>query len=249
MMKVKFILIISIFVLSLGSLKAQDAQAILTEMDQLMSAPIDRVATVEITIKNKKGNETVREASLKQKGANYRLYRYTKPENKAGIATLSHPDGKMWLFMPSFGKAVKITLLSKSQAFTGTDFSYEDMSGIPYSERFSASLGSSEKSGEYMLDLSPKTKETEYSRIQISINEEFGYPTEMAFYDKKGNNIKKAVYSYVKQGKYWYAEEVVMTDLRKDHSTKIIIKEVTFDTGLKDEDFTLEELTGKSKSD
>ncbi len=236
-------------VLSISFVQAQDAQKILSEMDNLMSAPQDRVATVEITIRNKKGNETVREASLMQKGANYRLYRYTKPENKAGIATLSHPDGKMWLYMPSFGKAVKITLLSKSQAFTGTDFSYEDMSGIPYSERFNASLESSDKPNNYLLNLLPKTKETEYSKIQIYINEENGYPIEMAFFDKKGNNIKKADYSYVKKGKYWYAEEVIMTDLRKDHSTKIIIKEVTFDIGLKDDDFTLEKLTGKSKSD
>jgi len=246
-MKIRYFIFSTLMMLVFSSLKAQDAQSILTNMDNLMSAPKDRVATVEIITKNKKGNETVREASLMQKDANFRLYRYTKPENKAGIATLSHPDGKMWLYMPSFNKAVKITLLSKSQAFTGTDFSYEDMSGIPYHERFTASLESSEKQGEYLLNLLPKTDETEYSRIQIYINKENGYPTEMSFFDKRGNNIKKAVYSYVKKGKYWYAEEVLMTDLRKEHSTKITIKEVTFDTGLTDADFTLEELTGKSK--
>lgn len=220
----------------------QDAQKILIQMDELMGAPQDRVATIEMTLTNRNEVEKVSEAILKQIGSEYRIYRYTKPEKKAGIATLTLPDGKMWLYMPSFNKVIKITLLSKSQAFTGTDFSYEDMSGIPYNVRYSATLENATRADEYLLSLSPKIDKTEYSKILIAIDKTHGFPKQMAFFDKQEALIKKAVYTYVKKGKYWYADEVLMTDLRKEHSTNIKIKEIVFDTGLKTEDFTVEAL-------
>ena len=40
-------------------------------------------------IKDKNGTVKEREATLKQKGKYKKLYRYTKPEKQAGIATLS----------------------------------------------------------------------------------------------------------------------------------------------------------------
>jgi outer membrane lipoprotein-sorting protein len=64
----------------------------------------------------------------------------------------------------------------------------------------------------------------------------------MEFYDKKPAKFKEATYSYKKNGKYWYAEEVIMTDLKKEHSTKILLTDVKFDQGLSDDEFTVEKL-------
>lgn len=223
------------------SAEAQNAETLLQNMDNLMSAPKDRVATIEMIVTNSNEKEKVREALLKQKGTDRKMYRYTKPEDKAGIATLSLPGDIMWLYMPSFGKAIKISLLSKSQAFTGTDFSYEDMSGIPYSDRFIPTLLKSEDDT-YMLELTPRTKETSYSKILISIDKTNNYPIKMAFFGSDKTYEKVATYKYTKQGKYWYAQEVLMEDLKKNHSTKIVTKEIKFDQGLKDEDFEVEKL-------
>ncbi|TYA53809.1 outer membrane lipoprotein-sorting protein [Formosa maritima] len=222
--------------------EAQNAETLLQNMDKLMSAPKDRVATVEMTVTNKFEDEKVREAILKQKGTDRKMYRYTKPEKKAGIATLSLPDDIMWLYMPSFGKPIKISLLSKSQAFTGTDFSYEDMSGIPYSERYIPKLLNPDTPNTYMLELTPRTNKTTYSKIVISIDKTHYYPVKMAFFDLDKNYEKLATYKYAKKGNYWYAQEVIMEDLQKSHSTKIVMKDIKFDQGLKDEEFEVEKL-------
>lgn len=225
------------------SSEAQNAETLLQNMDNLMSAPKDRVATMEMTVTNKNEKEKVREALMKQKGTDRKMYRYTKPENKAGIATLSLPGDIMWLYMPSFGKPIKISLLSKSQAFTGTDFSYEDMSGVSYSERYIPKLLKSDDQDTYLLELTPRTKKTTYSKIVISINKTHNYPIKMAFFDLDKSYEKLATYSYAKKGNYWYAKEVLMEDLKKNTSTKIIMKDIKFDQGLKDEDFEVEKLT------
>ena len=57
-----------------------------------------------------------------------------------------------------------------------------------------------------------------------------------------GTYEKLATYKYVKQGKYWYAQEVLMENIKTNHSTKIVTKDIKFDQGLKDEDFEVEKL-------
>jgi outer membrane lipoprotein-sorting protein len=211
-------------------------------MDFLIAAPKDKEASVLMVITDKSGNEKKREASLKQKGKFKKLYRYTKPEKQAGIATLSLPDDLIWLYMPAFGKAIRISLLSKSQAFTGTDFSQEDMSGIPYSDRYDPIIINANDPDFYTLELTPKSKKTKYSKIILTMDKTNYYPIKMEFFNKSNNYFKLATYTYKKKNNYWYAKEVIMTSVLKKHSTSILLTDVKFDQGLDDEIFTVENL-------
>lgn len=231
-----------LIILSGSSSIAQDAYLLLQQMDEVMQAPKDKQGNVKIILSNlKSGKIKEREAIMKQKGKDMRLYQYTKPESQAGIATLSLPDGVMWMYMPAFGKPKKISLLSKSQAFTGTDFSYEDMESKSYTERYIASF-IKEEDLSYALELVPKSEKSKYSKIIVHVHITDKYPMLMEFFDKGNNKFKEATYKYKHSGKYWYAEEVVMTDLKKEHSTTIELKDVIFDQGLSDEEFTVESL-------
>lgn len=242
-MNFKFItLILLLSVFSFSHINAQSAETLLQNMDELISAPKDKEAAVVMLITDKTGKIKRREASLKQKGKFKKLYRYTQPEKQAGIATLSLPDNIIWLYMPAFGKAVRISLLSKSQAFTGTDFSQEDMSGIPYSERYSPKLIDSNDSEFHVLELLPISKKTKYSKIILYMDKTHNYPVKMEYFDKGDKYFKLATYNYEKKNNYWYAKEVVMTDVIKDHSTSILLTEVKFDQGISDDVFTVESL-------
>jgi len=227
------------------SANSQSAASLLTGMDQLMSAPKDKEANVKMVLKDRSGKEKVREAIMMQKGQYKKLYRYTFPEKQIGIATLSLPDDVIWLFMPAFNKAVKITLLSKSQAFTGTDFSYEDMSGSSYSERFTPKILSSPEDKNYQIELMPKSMKSKYSKIIVYLDKTHLYPVKMEYFDKNKVYFKNATYKYKKQGKYWYAEEVLMTNFKKEHSTGIILTEIKFDQDIDDNVFTVENLKPK----
>jgi outer membrane lipoprotein-sorting protein len=220
----------------------QTAETLLQNMDNLMSAPKDKQAIMEMTITNKSEKEKVREAIMMQKGKDKKLYRYTKPESQAGVATLSLPGDIMWMYMPAFGKPKKISLLAKSQSFNGTDFSYEDMDTKGYSERYTPTLQTSDSDQTFLLELKPKSDKSEYSKIMLVLNKKYFYPEKMDYYDKKGTHFKTATYKYKKSGQYWYAEEVFMNDFKKEHSTLVLMKDVKFDQGLKDEDFTVEKM-------
>lgn len=246
-MKLKNILIISL-VLIYGLIptisKSQDAETILHKMDQVIFGPKDKQGTIKITVNEKNGREKVREAIMLQKGADKKLYRYTLPESQAGIATLSLPGDVMWLYMPAFGKPKKISLLAKSQAFNGTDFSYEDIPSKPYADRYKPVLLDSEQNT-YKLELTPKNDKSQYSKILVTINKEHFYPEKMEYYDKKDREEKEETFDYIKTGGYWNAREVVMKDLGKGSSTKIELTNVKFDQDIPDETFTPEYLEQK----
>ena len=242
--KYKFYLLILALLTGVMDASSQEAKTILENMDKIIFAPKDKQGKVTIILTDKEGKEKVREAMMYQKGRDKKLYRYTKPESQAGVATLSLPNDVMWLYMPAFEKPKKISMLSKSQAFTGTDFSYEDMLTTPYSDRYTPALLQTEKDA-YVLQMIPKSTNSSYSKIIVKINKTYGYPVTMEYYNGKGKKFKEASYRYEKPGKYWNAAEVVMKDLEKNHSTKIQIKDVKFDQGLPDDLFTPESFKKK----
>jgi len=242
MNKLKIILTSFLLVMISNLSFGQSAASLLQSMDALMSAPKDKEANVKMVLKDRSGKEKVREAIMKQKGQYHKLYRYTFPEKQVGTATLSLPDDIIWLYMPAFNKAVKVTLLSKSQAFTGTDFSYEDMSGTSYSERFTPKILPSPDEKIYQLELMPKSMKSRYSKIIVYLDKTNLYPVKMEYFDKDKSYFKYADYTYKKQGKYWYAEQVIMNDISKEHSTEIFLTEIIFDQGLDESEFTVESL-------
>jgi outer membrane lipoprotein-sorting protein len=240
MKRILFFLFFSTYFI--GIVLSQDANILLAELDNIMFSPKDKQGKVTMVITNKGGKEKIREAEMLQKGTDKKLYRYTQPESQAGIATLSLPDGIMWMYMPAFGKPKKISLLAKSQSFTGTDFSYEDMATSTYAERFDPTLLDAE-GDENLLQLVPKPdNKSKYSKILVHQHKTNYYPLLMEFFDERGNKFKEATYQYEKIGKYWNAAEVTMTDLKKGSSTKIKLTDVKFDQGLSDDEFTVEKL-------
>jgi outer membrane lipoprotein-sorting protein len=242
----KYVFILAMFTMVVTNASGQDAAAILNKMDQIGFSPKDKQGKVAIILIDKSGKEKVREAMMYQKGPDKKLYRYTKPESQAGIATLTLPNSVMWLYLPAFGKPRKISMLTKESTFNNTDFSYEDMATTPFADRFIPELVET-RADSYILKLQPKAEKSNYSKIVVTVDKINGYARLMEYYDTAGKKIKEATYSYEKVGQYWNTKEVLMKDLEKDHSTKIIITEAKFDQGLSDDLFLLENLKPAEK--
>ena len=52
----------------------------------------------------------------------------------------------------------------------------------------------------------------------------------------------EAKYIFNKVGNYWNAQEIEMTDIKKNHKSKMQMSDVKYDTGLTDDDFTVRKL-------
>lgn len=219
---------------------SQDAATILNQMDEVMFAPKDMTANYRITLIDRNGKEEVREAVIQQKGTDRRMFRFTAPASQAGIAVLSLPGDVMYLYLPAYGKERRIATSIKNQNFAGTDFSYYDMESMRFSDKYNPALLQTTADA-YILELTPKTS-SEYSRVVTRVNRTHFYPELMEYYDRSGKKIKEARYTFKKVGNYWNSEVIEMTDLRKNHRTVLRMSDVKYDTGLKDDDFTVRKL-------
>jgi len=225
---------------SLFSANAQDANTILKKMDEVMYSPKDLTGKNKIILIDKSGKQEIREATVQQKGNDKRMFRFTAPSSQAGIAVLSLPNDVMYLYLPAFGKERRIATSAKNQNFAGTDFSYDDMESKPYSDKYNSKLLKTE-ANVFIIELTPKVQ-SDYSKIIVNINKTNYYPEIMEFYDKGNTKIKEAKYTFNKVDNYWNAKEIEMTDLKKNHKTKMQMSDTRYDTGLADDDFTVRKL-------
>ncbi|MFA5971792.1 MAG: outer membrane lipoprotein-sorting protein [Lentimicrobiaceae bacterium] len=225
---------------SMFSANAQDAVTILKKMDDLMFSSKDMTGKQKVILIDKAGKQETREGKMQQKGTDKRMMRFTAPASQAGIAVLSLTDDKMYLYLPAFGKERRIASSAKNQKFAGTDFSYDDMESKSYSDKYTPKLLKTE-TNVFVVEITPKST-SEYSKIIVNINKTNYYPESMDYYDKGGNKVKVAKYTFKKVGKYWNPSEIEMTDLKTNHKTKMQMSDVKYDTGLTDDDFTVRKL-------
>lgn len=234
--------LLAIALLSLGlSAHAQDARLILERMDSVLYAPKDMQGELKIILTDKNGKSKTRKANLVQKGIDRCLFRFTAPASQQGIATLSLPDDLMYLYLPAFGKVRRIASSVKSQKFAGTDFFYEDMEAKRYSDKYTPRLLKTDKQS-YILELTPVSRRSPYAKLIIAVNRSAYYPTSIQYYNRANKLIKEATLQFEKIGKYWNNKEIVMVDVIKKHTTRMVKTGVKFDTGLSDDFFSVRNL-------
>ncbi|HRZ31297.1 MAG TPA: outer membrane lipoprotein-sorting protein [Flavobacterium sp.] len=223
------------------SANAQDASTILKKMDDVMYSPKDMIGNNKIILIDKNGKEETREATVQQKGNDKRMFRFTSPASQAGISVLSLPNDVMYLYLPAFGKERRIATSAKNQNFAGTDFSYDDMESVLFSVKYTPKLVKTEDNV-FVLELTPVGGKSDYSKVMVQVNKTDYYPELMEYYDKGNTKVKEAKYTFKKIGNYWNAAEIEMTDLKKNHKTKMQMSDVKYDMGLTDDDFTVRKL-------
>jgi outer membrane lipoprotein-sorting protein len=236
---IRIFVILAFTVLALSA-TAQDAATILGKMDHVLYAPKDMTGTYTITLVDKNGKKETRKANILQKGTDKRIMRFIEPASQAGIAVLALPDEIMYMYLPAFGKERRIASSVKNQNFAGTDFSYDDMEPKPYADKYDSELLRTE-GDHHVVQLVPKGR-SDYSKIIAYINKTAYYPESMEYFDKGNMKIKEATYHFKKVGNYWNSEEIVMTDLKKNHKTIMNISDVKYDTGLSDDEFSIRKL-------
>jgi len=230
-----------IFVLALawGNLIAQDAQSIVAKADAVVNAPKTQKAIMKMILIDKNGNEKIREAAFLQKGTEKRIMRFTAPADQKGIAFLSLPGDVQYLYMPAFHKVRRIASHVKNTKFAGTDFTYDDLSSFEYAKDYKAKLLKQNET-HWILELRPKKGvQKDYGKLLMWVRKDNYYPEKIEYYDKGGNLWKVMERRQLeKEGKYWVSKEMEVKDVKENHSTKMLLKDIHFDIKISDKTFT-----------
>lgn len=167
------------------------------------------------------------------------ISKFLSPADQKGIGFLSLPDDVMYIYLPAFKKTRRIASHIKNTRFAGTDFTYEDMEAKRFSEKWVPQLLKTEND-HYILQLNPKKGvRTDYSKQVMYVKTDNFVYTKVEFYDRGGKLRKIMTRDKIKQvNNYWVATEYQMEDLKAEHKTKVMLKNIKFDSGLSDSLFT-----------
>ena len=219
------------------------------EAKQRDSGWADMQAEMLMVVRNKQGEERIREMrikSLEQEGdGDKSLTIFEKPLDVKGTAFLSfsHPleADDQWLYLPALKRVKRISSRNKSGPFMGSEFAYEDLSSFEI-EKYSYKYIKDESCDGgacFVVEQYPVDKDSGYTRRVAWIDQNHYRVWKVDFYDRKNSLLKTLSFKGYQQylDKYWRADLQQMQNHQNGKSTELKWSGYQFRVGLNDADF------------
>jgi outer membrane lipoprotein-sorting protein len=246
-----------LLIILLGTFAAQ-AQAetpeekglqIATEADLRDQGFGDSVATMQMVLRNKRGDESSREVRVRtleiEDDGDKSMSIFDAPADIKGTAflTFSHinkPDDQ-WLYLPALKRVKRIASKNKSGPFMGSEFAYEDISSDEVDKYTYKYLRDETWEGMdvHVVERDPVDKNSGYTRQVVWYDKDELRPLKVDYYDRKDEHLKTLTFHEYQQylDKFWRGMRYEMVNHQTGKSTTLSWKEYTFRNGLTDRDF------------
>lgn len=209
----------------------------------------DGTAQVEMTITDRRGKVRERRFVILRRdweeGGEQRYFVYFFEPNDVRRMTFmawKNPgaDDSRWIYIPALDLVKPISANDKKSSFVGSDFSYEDVSGRPWTED-SHTLLREEKLGEvdtYVLESVPKNKDY-FAKKLTWIDKNSMLILREEYFDSKGKTLK--IFESLEVADvngFPTAVTRKMTTPKKNNVTEIHFTEIAYDVGIKEDVFS-----------
>jgi len=233
---------------------AEKGLAIAKMADYRDTGWIDSEAQLVMTLRNRRGDKTVRELHVKTMevegdGDKGMSIFDTPPDVKGSIVlTWSHatiPDHQ-WIYLPALKRVKRISSRNKSGPFMGSEFAYEDIASQEVDKYTYRYLKDDFYKGMdcYVLERYPTYQYSGYTRQVVWIDKTHFNFHKISFYDRKNAKLKRLTSEDYKPylGKYWRADKMKMRNYQTGKRTTLDWNEYQFGNGFTDRDFTKDAL-------
>ena len=207
-------------------------------------------ASLNMVLRNKRGQESKRELRLKvieiEGDGDRTLFVFDRPRDVKGTAFLVHahkdePD-EQWLYLPALKRVKRISSSKQSGSFMGSEFSYEDLSAAEV-EKYTHRHLRDEACGDLqctVLERVPLSEDSGYSRQLVWLDQEELRTMQIQFFDRRDEHLKTMVVEGFKQylDRFWRSSTVTMTNHLTGKSTVLQWADYEFGTDLDEGDFT-----------
>lgn len=210
----------------------------------------DSQSEMEMILRTPNGKEYTRFIKVKslevQTDGDKSLMVFEEPKDVEGTAFLSfshvnEPDDQ-WIYLPALKRIKRIASKKKSGSFMGSEFSYEDLSSFEIAKYDFKYLRDEELDGKkcFVVESYPKDEYSGYTRLVSWIDQDEYRSYKVEFYDRKQSLLKTmTVQEYLQlDGKFWRPVKSLMENHQTGKSTELRWNNIRLNTGLKDEDFS-----------
>ena len=235
------------------ALEEMDAYQVIVNDDEREDGD-DRVADLEMTLINKRGQERIRKVKSYRKDYgedDKSVMFFLEPADVKETAFLSwnyddeEKDDDQWLYLPALKKVRRISSSNEKDYFMGTDFTYNDMGDLEINDYTYKHLEPEVIDGIecYHIEGMPKSKEvvkdTGYGRIERWIRPDIWMNVRAKFYDRKLRFLKELTVKDLEQiDGIWTAKTLVMENEQKEHKTVFTFSNISYNTELSDDLFS-----------
>ncbi len=209
----------------------------------------DRQATMEMVLINRHGAQRVRE--IKQFERDFgevekTIMFFLAPADVRNTSFMSWSyddvsDDQQWLYLPALNRIRRIAGDDRSDNFMGSDFTYEDMAERHVEEDEHEVIGEEIIDGRecYVVKNIPREDGYMYDRTITWVNQEDWMVEKREFYDLDGELLKVLRnHEYEEIQGILTVVKAEMNDLQDDHKTVMKVKEVKYNTGISEDQFT-----------
>jgi outer membrane lipoprotein-sorting protein len=244
-------IILTLFVLPFSSF-AQKPLSGLDIIQNVYNRPQgkDQEGTLTMTLINSRGDQRVREIKqfIKDFGTEEKkIMFFISPADVRNTSFMNWSyaaeghDDDQWIYLPALKKVKRISSDSKSDYFMGSDFTYDDLGDRHPSEDTHKLLREETFNGEacYVVESTPKEEDYMYSRTVTWINKDRWIGLKKEFYDDYDEHLKTlTVEKYGKINDYWIITHSKMHNVQKEHTTDMLLENLTIDAGMSEDKFT-----------
>jgi len=224
--------------------------AIAREADRRDMGFGDVTADMQMILRNKQGQESERKIRIRtlevKEDGDKSLTIFDTPRDVKGTAFLNFThkkgDDDQWLYLPALKRVKRISSRNKSGSFMGSEFAYEDISSQEPEKYTYKWIRDEVYEGLecFVVEYYPVDKKNSGYTKQVAWLDKDQYRVwKVEYYDRKNSLLKTLTFKGYRQylDKYWRADEMYMVNHQTGKSTKLIMSNYKFRTGLKDRDF------------
>lgn len=235
--------------LAIAETPEEKGLAIAKEADKRDTGWQDQTASLEMTLRNRHGEESKREIrskTLEVSGdGDKSMSIFDTPRDIKGTAFLSFTHAlkadEQWLYLPALKRIKRISSNNKSGPFMGSEFSYEDLSSQEVEKYTYKYLRDETIDGRncFVIERKPAYKHSGYTRLITWLDKEMYQPLKVEFYDRKKSLLKTLISTGYQQyeGQYWRPDRMSVVNHLTKKSTDLLWTDYRFKTGLTERDF------------
>jgi hypothetical protein len=236
----KRIATITTVVLALGffaaSIAAQDAAEIIRRVDEKARSETSETEMSMIVYPNARDDRDHRDMTVLAygRGEDDSYMEFLSPRSIRGLKLLSVGDDQ-WVYFASTGRRRKIAQGSESKKESvrgvGGDFSYEDLGGGSWEEKYLFSIRESDRSG-WVLEGRPTRDDSVYDRVAVHVDNAY-LVSKVEYYTEEEGHYKDLILEDVRNidGRD-VATRMTMINHDKRSKTVVLIHDARFDTAL-----------------
>jgi outer membrane lipoprotein-sorting protein len=224
--------------------------AIAREADKRDTGFGDFTANMQMILMNKHGQKSERKIRIRtlevKEDGDKSLTIFDTPRDVKGTAFLNFThkvgDDDQWLFLPALKRVKRISSRNKSGSFMGSEFAYEDISSQE-PEKYTYKWVRDERYEDlecFVVEYYPVDRKNSGYTKQVTWLDKKEYRVwKVEYYDRKNSLLKTLTCKDYRKylDKYWRPDQMYMVNHQTGKSTKLIMSDYKFRTGLKDSDF------------